>query len=107
MTPITARAGDAALRAITSAWMPWLGKRFDAASQSGDNLLAASARLPLRAIWPSYQPHDAAGGLAAFRFRTRVSPGTVDPDRQTLKIDLCFCIDSTGSITTRTRTRAS
>lgn len=87
VTPITAPAGDSALRAIAGAWMPWLGKRFDAAASTGDNLLAASARIPMRAIWPSYRAQEAPGGLAAFRFRTRVSPGTVDPDRQTLKID--------------------
>lgn len=88
VTPLTAPAGDSTLRAITGAWMPWLGKRFESASDSGDNLLAPSARLPSRALWPSYRPESAPEGrLAAFRFRTRVSPGTVDPDRQTLKID--------------------
>jgi hypothetical protein len=88
VTPITAPLGDSALRVLAGAWMPWLGKRFDPASRTGDNLLAPSARVPTRAIWPSYRPMDAPEGrLAAFRFQTRVSPGTVDPDRQTLKID--------------------
>jgi hypothetical protein len=67
--------------------MPWTGKRFDAAANGGENLLALSARWPTRVLWPSYRPEPLGRGLAAFRFRTYVSPGTVDPDIETLKID--------------------
>lgn len=88
VTPTTAAGADAPLRALFAAWMPWLGKRFDSATNTGDNLLTRSARLPARALWPSYRLEDAPGGrYAAFRFRTYVGPGTLDPDRQTLKID--------------------
>jgi hypothetical protein len=82
------RLAEVPLRSLTEAWMPWMGKRFDPGTETGDNLLHPSARLPSRALWPSYTPEDAGEGrLAAFKFRTYTSPGTLDPDRQTLKID--------------------
>jgi hypothetical protein len=88
VAPSLWRPADRALTALTSAWMPWLGKRFDAEAKRGDNLLRPSARQVARVLWPGYRPEDAPGGLlAAFRFRTYVSPGSVDPDRETLKID--------------------
>jgi hypothetical protein len=88
VTPVMPRVLESPLRALTSAWMPWLGKRFDAAAGHGDNLLTASARVPARALWPTYRPERLEDGrLAAFRFRTYVGPGTLDPDRQNLKID--------------------
>jgi hypothetical protein len=87
VTPTVARPADSALRGLTSAWMPWLGKRFDPAEQSGDNLFVTSASTPTRVLF-RYELQEADGGrLAGFRFRTYVSPGTVDPDRDTLKID--------------------
>jgi hypothetical protein len=88
VTPTIPSPAATVLRALTSAWMPWLGKRFDPGRQGGDNLLTASARVPTRILWPSYRPGELEGGrLAAFRFRTYTGPGTVDPDRETLKID--------------------
>jgi hypothetical protein len=88
VAPSLWRPADRALTALTAAWMPWVGKRFDAEAQQGDNLLRPSARQPARVLWPGYRPDDAPGGLlAAFRFRTYTAPGKVDPDRETLKID--------------------
>ena len=88
VAPSLWRPADRALTALTAAWMPWVGKRFDAEAQQGDNLLRPSARQPTRVLWPGYRPDDAPGGLlAAFRFRTYTAPGKVDPDRETLKID--------------------
>ena len=88
VTPVMPRPLESSLRGLTSAWMPWLGKRFDASANLGDNLLAASARLPAKVLWPTYRAEPLGEDrLAAFRFRTYVSPGTLDPDRQTLKID--------------------
>jgi hypothetical protein len=88
VAPSVHGVADVVLRQVASAWMPWLGKRFDAEAQRGDNLLAASARLPARVLFPGYRPDPAPGGrLAAFKFRTYVGPGKVDPDRETLKID--------------------
>jgi hypothetical protein len=88
VTPTVQGVADGALRQLASTWMPWLGKRFDAERQRGDNLLAASARVPARVLFPGYRPEPIAGGrLAAFTFRTYVSPGKLDTDRETLKID--------------------
>ncbi len=87
VTPTVGRAADLALRALGSVWMPWAGKRFDAAAQTGDNLLTANARWPARVLWPSYRLEPHGDGFAGFSFRTYVSPGTLDPDREALKID--------------------
>jgi hypothetical protein len=88
VTPTIPAPASAALRRIATAWMPWLGKRFDAEREAGDNLLTANARVPARVLFPGYRPEPAQGGrLAAFRFRTYVNPGKLDPDRETLKID--------------------
>jgi hypothetical protein len=88
VSPVLPGPAETAFRALARAWMPWTGKRFDATAATGENLLTADARLPSRLLWPSYRPADAGDGrLSAFRFRTYAGPGTVDPDRQTLKID--------------------
>jgi hypothetical protein len=88
VSPALWRPADRALSLLASAWMPWVGKRFDADARQGDNVLRPSARLPARALWPGYRPEEGPGGLlAAFRFRTYTAPGMVDPDRETLKID--------------------
>jgi hypothetical protein len=88
VTTTTGRLSDPLLRAVARAWMPWIGKRFHPADQTGDNLLVRSARVPARVLWPSYRLDDAGDGrYAAFRFRTYTSPGKLDPDIETLKID--------------------
>lgn len=88
VTPTTARMADGLLRGLSSAWMPWLGKRFDRSSQTGDNLLTRSAKNPSRALFRGYQLQEAGdGNYAAFKFRTYVAPGMLDPDVQALKID--------------------
>ena len=88
VTTTTRRLADPALRGLASAWMPWVGKRFHASTQTGDNLLVPSARIPASLLWPRYRLEDAGEGLrSAFRFRTYTSPGTLDPDIDTLKID--------------------
>ena len=80
-------AFDAGIAAITAAWLPWAGKRFDAEAQSGDNLLLRSARWPSKLLWPRYPTRDAGEHLAAFDFETRVEPGALDGDREVLVID--------------------
>ena len=88
VTPVMPGPVEPAFRALASAWMPWTGKRFDAAAGQGDNVLVASARTPLRVAWRSYTPETLADGrLAAFRFRTWTGPGKLDADRDVLKID--------------------
>lgn len=88
VTPTLPRPADLGLRGLASAWMPWTGKRFHGATATGDNLLVASARPIARVLFPSYRLEPLVeGSYAAFRFRTYVGPGQVDPDRETLKID--------------------
>jgi hypothetical protein len=81
------RPVNVALRAITGAWMPWLGKRFDAGERRGDNVLLTSARWPSKLVWPLYRTREAEGGLAAFDFETAVEPSKDDPSMEALKID--------------------
>ena len=80
-------AFDTGIAALTTAWLPWAGKRFESAAQTGDNLLLRSARLPSKLIWPLYSTRDAGEHLAAFDFETRVEQGAVDSDREVLVID--------------------
>jgi hypothetical protein len=88
ITPTTFAGADLAMRALASLWMPWLGKRFDAETQTGDNVMLPSARLPSKLFWPSYRFRSMGDGrYAAFRFRTYSGAGAHDHERQVLKID--------------------
>jgi hypothetical protein len=87
VAPLIQPQADFVLRALTRAWMPWQGKRFDHGAQRGDNLLAGSARWPAKALWPRYTTTDAPGGRAAFEFVTHVDAGKADPDIEVLVID--------------------
>lgn len=78
---------DRIIHAITGAWMPWLGKRFNAAANAGDNVLATSARWPAKLLWPLYQTKEAARGRAAFDFETAVEPSRSSSQIDALKID--------------------
>jgi hypothetical protein len=78
---------DRVIHAITGAWMPWLGKRFNAAANSGDNVLASSARWPAKLLWPLYGTKPSPRGRAAFDFETAVEPSKSGADIETLKID--------------------
>lgn len=89
VAPVLHRWIDPVLRASFNIYMPWVGKRFNAAHAGGDNLLEPSARLLARLIWPGYHklvPTD-EGRLTGFRFRTYPGPGRVDPDIETLALD--------------------
>lgn len=72
---------------ITSAWMPWRGKMFDAAR--GDNIFTRDSLALAHIYWPLYHGYvdDGPETYRAFAFRTYVAPGRADPDRQVLKID--------------------
>lgn len=78
---------DRILAAITAAWLPWAGKRFDSAAARGDNLLLRSAKLPSKILWPLYKMRDAGDKIAAFDFETRVEAGALDTDLEVLVID--------------------
>lgn len=82
---------DALLARIAMAWMPWQGKVFDREASMGVNRFDASARVPLRVVFPRYRPErDLGDELEAFPFRNRVAPGEVDPEVQVYKIDYDF-----------------
>jgi hypothetical protein len=84
----TARpAFDRAMGAITGLWLPWVGKRFDAGQETGENLLLRSARLPARLLWPLYAVRSEGERAVAFSFSTRVEPGKLDPGTDVLVID--------------------
>jgi hypothetical protein len=87
VAPLIASPVDRVLNLLTSAWMPWLGKRFDATSGRGDNVLRPSARLPAKLFWPLYATRQIGGDRSAFDFETRVEPSEDDPATEVLVID--------------------
>src|SRR5215211_1645097 len=88
VTTTTFAATDPLFRVLLSLWMPWLGKRFDAATATGDNIMLPSARLLAKLVWPSYRFQSLGDGrYAAFRFRSYAGAGALDRDRRVLKID--------------------
>jgi hypothetical protein len=78
---------DKAIGAITNAWMPWLGKKFDPEQQTGINTLTDSARWPAKILWPLYSTREAPEGRSAFDFTTYVEAGKLDPEVDVLVID--------------------
>lgn len=74
---------------LTNAWMPWLGKTFRAAEESGDNIFSQDSYLLARLFNPFYRGFipDSPKSYRAFAFRTYIAPGLVDSDRSVLKID--------------------
>lgn len=83
----TTRLTDAALKALTSSWMPWEGKRFDAEAGTGDNRMTDDATLVGKVLWPLYSMKDSPAGKTAFDFTTYVEAGEEDPDREVMVID--------------------
>lgn len=78
---------DAAVRFVTSLWMPWQGKRFDSVRHTGDNRMITAARLPSKLLWPLYKMKDATDGKLAFDFKTYNDASKADPDTQVMVID--------------------
>jgi hypothetical protein len=79
---------DKVAGAITSAWMPWQGKSFDAAASTGTNRLTGETRWVAKLLWPLYGTKSGQDGeRLAFDFETRVEPGMHDPDTEVLVID--------------------
>ena len=80
---------DGAARAITSRWLPWKGKVFDAAMQSGDNMFSNDGLWASRLVFPSYRGTrpDGPGRSRGLQFRTYLGPGKDDPDLEVLKLD--------------------
>ena len=76
-------------QSVTAAWMPWLGKTFNASDQVGDNIFTRDSYVLARLVNPFYRDFitDKPGTYRGFAFRTYMAPGLTDPDRQVLKID--------------------
>ena len=74
---------------LFNAWMPWLGKTFDLAQQSGDNIFTQDSYILARFFNPFYRGFvkDKPGTYRGFAFRTYLAPGLFDADRSVLKID--------------------
>lgn len=74
---------------ITSGWLPWKGKFFDAAQSRGDNIFTRDSLLLAHIFWPLYRGYkgESAERYRAFTFQTNLAPGLTDPDRQVLKLD--------------------
>lgn len=82
---------DRTFKRIGDAWMPWLGKSFDASTSTGINVLAASARTPMRILWPNHPSRPAGDGrVEAFPFRNRIGTGEADADLKVYKIEYDF-----------------
>jgi len=83
----TAPAADVAVRALTTMWMPWQGKRFDNVAATGDNRLTKSTGVVGKLLWPLYSMRDGETGKLAFDFKTYVEAGKDDPELQVMVID--------------------
>jgi hypothetical protein len=91
ITTAISSSADAAVRRVAGRWMPWLGKTFTPATNSGVNVLMPSALRPVKMLWPAYVPERIApDGIEVFPFKTRVAPGELDPGVDVLKIDYDF-----------------
>ena len=88
------------VNAIVSAWLPWKGKSFGAATFSGDNIFTRDSLLLAHVYWPFYRGYvdDSPETYRAFAFRTYLAPGLADPDRQVLKIDYDLPVNPRATI---------
>jgi hypothetical protein len=79
---------DRALESLAHLWMPWKGKTFDSATNSGRNVFSSGARALMRLTMPNYQPVDLGDGrCAAFAFDTSVGPSALNRGTEVLRID--------------------
>ena len=78
---------DVLLRKIGGVWMPWLGKRFHAASDCGENRITGGFRVATRTIWPTYATKPDGANRRGFEFTTRIERGAVEPAVSVLVID--------------------
>ena len=88
-------------QSLLNAWLPWLGKTFNAAHQAGDNIFMQDSYLLARFFNPFYRGFvaDEPGTYRGFVFRTYMAPGLADPDRSVLKID--YDLEENPSLTVR------
>jgi hypothetical protein len=69
---------------LTDRWLPWLGKTFEAASQSGDNIFTQDSYSLAWFFNPLYRgfTFDTTGKYRCFIFHTYIAPGLTDPGSQ-------------------------
>jgi hypothetical protein len=78
---------DLPVRLVTSLWMPWRGKVFDARHKTGINRLTAQSALPAMLLWPLYTMRQTEDGRGAFEFVSGSEPGKIKPRIPVMKID--------------------
>jgi hypothetical protein len=103
VAPTISAPVDRLLRGISGTWMPWLGKRFDADAQRGDNVLTQSARWPAKLFWPLYGTRPLGDDRSAFDFETRVEPSEDDRSVEVLVIDYVVVDSNPGFLIKRIR----
>jgi hypothetical protein len=96
VAPLITGPLDRALGALPRSWLPWLGKRFDAAANRGDNVLRQSARWPAKLFWPLYSTRPFGDDRTAFDFETRFEPSEDESGVDVLVIDYVV-VDSNPS----------
>lgn len=69
VAPLVQPIVDKLLQAITSIWMPWQGKSFDADSDSGQNRLAGTARSARQAAVAAVRHQGGPGRPGGLRLR--------------------------------------
>ena len=74
---------------LTRMYLPWLGKTFEAAESTGDNVFSDNAwsKATEKIGWPGYRIHNEDGTVRVFPFKTAVATGIEDPDLALLKLD--------------------
>src|SRR5689334_24201951 len=59
---------DGAAKLLTSMWMPWEGKSFNAETHVGENRMTDESVVPSKLIWPLYSMKHTDEGHRAFEF---------------------------------------
>jgi hypothetical protein len=105
VAPLIATPVDRLMRALEGiVGLPWLGKRFDAAANRGDNVLRQSARWPAKLLWPLYSTRPLGSDRSAFDFETRVEPSEDEgPAVDVLVIDYVVVDSNPGFLIKRIR----
>jgi hypothetical protein len=80
---------DAYGRFVARIYLPWKGKRFDAAQNAGRNIFTLSAPVTGKLFWPLYSGwrRHRAGYVTGFKFETYTGQGAEDTEVSTLKLD--------------------
>jgi hypothetical protein len=92
---------DAVTRTLFGWWLPWKGKTFNAAAQTGDNMFTNDGLWLSRIVFIGYKGTiaDGPGRSRALAFRTYTGEGKDDPGLQVLKID--YDLDANPSFVVR------